>query len=99
MFGLSKREIEKKFVRSELALLAWRSQEISASLDKARTDAKEAPPKTQRRTLGAQVPDGLPDHFFNEEGELDLRKVRGEEAYRYMAAIGIKLPVFAGVRR
>lgn len=101
MFGLSKREMEKKFTRSEMALLAWRSQEISASMDKIKTEGKEegaASPK-KRKVHDAQIPEGLPDRFFNEEGELDLRNVTGEEAHKYMSSIGIQLPVFAGTRK
>jgi hypothetical protein len=90
MFGLSKRELDAKFTKSELALLAWRSQEVSASMEKS-TGSR----KGQRKNYSdAEVPEGLPDHFFDPEtGELDLRRVTGEEAYKYMAAIGIRLPV------
>lgn len=99
MFGLSKRELEKKFTRSELVLLAWRSQEMSASLEK-QTEAQKAgtaPPK-RRNYFDAAVPEGLPDHFYNADGEIDLRQVRGEDAYKYMSAIGIKLPIMYGSR-
>ena len=100
MFGLPKREIEKKFVRSELVLLAWRSQEISASLE--RTTSSEGAPATgakrKKRYTDAQVPENLPDNFYNEEGEIDLRRVTGEEAYKYMSSVGVKLPVMHGHR-
>ncbi len=61
MFGLSKRELEKKFTRSELLLLAWRSQEISASF------AQQIPSSSGTRKkfyTDASVPEGLPDHFW-----------------------------------
>lgn len=97
MFGLSKRELEKKFTRSELVLLAWRSQEISASLDSPSSQPPES--KTKRKFyFDSQVPEGLPDKFFNEDGEVDLRKVTGEEAYKYMSSIGVKLPIMYGSR-
>lgn len=40
--------------------------------------------------------DTLPDRFFNEEGELDLSKVTGAEAVRYMnmQSQGHSLPLF-----
>lgn len=95
MFGLSKREIEKKFTRSELILLAWRSQEISAQFAK---DTEMPPPSGKKRKHydNAQVPEGLPDHFYNEEGEVDLRQVTGKEAYQYLSRMGLKLPIMGG---
>jgi len=40
--------------------------------------------------------DNLPDKFFNEEGELDLSKVTGPEAVRYMnmKSREMNLPMF-----
>ena len=96
LFGLSKREIERKFTRSEIALLAWRSQEIAVALEKSAGMGGDAPQR--RKAVNAQVPDGLPDRFFNEKGEVDLSKVTGEDAWQYMSAQGIKLPVFGGGR-
>lgn len=37
--------------------------------------------------LVKQVP-GLPDRFFNQEGDLDLRQVSGDEAVKYVRALG-----------
>lgn len=99
MFGLSKRELEKKFTRSELVLLAWRSQEMSASLERQTESPKGAQSAQPKRVyLDAQVPQGLPDHFYNKDGEIDLRQVSGEEAYKYMSSVGIKLPIMTGSR-
>jgi hypothetical protein len=88
MFGLSKREMEKKFRRSELVTLAWRSQEVSVSFE-----TKEGKPQKKRKYSNAQVPQNLPDHFYNEDGEIDLRQVTGPEAYKFMMMQGVKLPV------
>jgi hypothetical protein len=99
MFGLSKRELEKKFVRSELVMLAWRSQEISASFESIRPQVETGDKTKKKRYLDAQVPEGLPDKFYNDDGEIDLRKVTGEEAYKYMSSIGVKLPIMTGSRR
>ena len=38
------------------------------------------------------VPEGVPEHFFNEDGEIDLRQVSGKEALKYFAAMGIAIP-------
>lgn len=78
--------------------MGWRSQEMSYSLEqqtKAAADGVSAPPKVP---LDAQIPMGLPAHFYNEQGEIDLRNVSGEEAYRFMMAQGIKLPIVMGSR-
>jgi hypothetical protein len=92
MFGLSKREIEKKFRRSELSILAWRSQEVSASFDK-QTESPAISTGKRKKNYAGQVPEGLPDHFYNEDGEIDLRQVTGAEAYKFLMAQGMKLPI------
>jgi hypothetical protein len=96
MFGLSKREMEKKFRRSELIIMAWRSQEVSASLEiKQEGTVPESGGRRKKNTYAdAQVPKNLPDKFYNEEGDIDLRRVTGAEAYKYMMSQGVKLPVF-----
>jgi hypothetical protein len=45
--------------------------------------------------------EALPDRFFNEDGELDLSKVKGEEAVAYMNAQSkaLNLPMFPVIRR
>jgi hypothetical protein len=94
MFGLSKRELEEKFRRSEIAILAWRSQELSYKLSHSTGSTSGKKRKTGYDT---QV-EGLPDKFFNEEGEVDLRQVTGEEAYKYLSSIGMRLPIMHGRR-
>lgn len=98
MFGMSKREIDKKFTRSEMAILGWRSQEISASLQKQSDGVTTSNTDTQvgrksRRRQQDGVPENLPDHFYNENGEVDLRQVTGAEAYKYFQKQGIRLPL------
>lgn len=39
------------------------------------------------------IPENLPDKFFNDEGEVDLRRVTGEEARKYFSMLGMQLPV------
>ena len=102
MFAMGKRELEDKFTRSEMMLLAWRSQEMSASLDAQTKGLNLGSGGMTRAISGGQVPAGLPEHFFRKDydpaagigpGELDLRQVTGEEAYRYFSSIGVKLPI------
>ena len=102
MFALSKRELEEKFTRSELVLIGWRSQEMAASLEKQTADVRHSVGSYSGAKYAGEVPEGLPDHFFRKTydpetglgpGELDLRQVTGEEAYKYFASMGIKLPI------
>lgn len=79
--------------------------EIYAALDKkaARSLPQPKPKpkvkikKTKRgrkREYDGVVPEGLPDKFYDPiTGEIDLRRVTGREAYKYFAAIGIRLPI------
>lgn len=46
-----------------------------------------------------QIPEGLPDKFFDEEGSVNLSKVTGEEAAKYLNLIGIPVSPLGGVRR
>jgi len=94
---MGRRALEEKFTRSELIILAWRSQETSAALEKQTEEGKKGGKtgtKPQRDWVpDSQMPANLPDRFFNEDGEVDLRNVTGEEAYRYFSSIGVKLPI------
>jgi hypothetical protein len=94
MFGLSKRELEAKFMKSEVVLLAWRSQELANNMNK--DSDRPALGKRRPHSFDVSVPEGLPDHFYNKDGEIDLRQVTGEEAYRYFSSQGIRLPIMGG---
>lgn len=99
MFGLSKREMEKKFKRSELAIMAWRSQETAAAFERDTADVKKTAENLKsrkKRKTGGKTIDGLPDHFYNKDGEIDLRQVTGKEAYQFFSKQGIRLPIIAG---
>lgn len=92
MFHMSKRELEEKFTVSELFFVAWRSSEIAFGMEK-KFKATGLGDTKVKNFGGINVPQNLPEHFFNEQGELDLRRVTGREAYRYFQAIGIPLAV------
>jgi hypothetical protein len=87
------REIEERFTRSELVILAWRSQEQHYNLQK---DMPKKSKKGKRKMVYGPDdigPQGMPDEFFNEDGEIDLRKVKGEDARRYFEMkLGIPMP-------
>jgi hypothetical protein len=92
MFGMSKRELDAKFTKSELFILAWRSQEQSWKLEESmHKNGNQSPAKGHHHVEG--TPAGLPDKFFNKEGEVDLRQVTGREAYKYFSAMGLKFPI------
>jgi len=102
MFGIGKRELEAKFTKSEMVLLAWRSQEVSHNMD-ASTKNTLTNGSGSARVDRSQIPENLPDHFFRKDwdpeagigpGELDLRQVRGDEAYKYFSTMGVHLPIF-----
>jgi hypothetical protein len=94
MFALSKRELEAKFTKSEMVLLAWRSQETSYLMDQSiKEGSSEETTVSKKKRSVEGAPADLPDHFFNEDGEVDLRRVTGQEAYKYMQSIGIQLPI------
>ena len=112
------REIKKRFTKTDLVILAWRSQEQAYQLKRRYDTGKTRKPKTRfldRETVNAfgeeeeqpggkrrqteGVPEGLPDRFYNKDGEVDLSRVTGEDAWKYFAAQGIKLPRFPGRER
>ena len=95
--------IEEKFTKSDLAVIAWRSQETYYQTKLKMGTNKypgtvdytynEITGKKRIEVPGAHVPEGLPDRFYNEEGELDLRQVTAVDAYNFFKAQGILLPV------
>lgn len=78
LFHLPIREIEKRFTKSELSITAWVSQETADNMDKRNK------PDPNKKDLG--LPSGLPDHFFNSDGELDLRNAKGAEIQKFFQA-------------
>lgn len=94
------RELEEKYTVSDFFVIAWRSQEVSHNM-KVRFGDKPKPPKKKKVDAPAKdvplekrvVDPDLPDHYFNETGELDLRKVTGAEAWKYFSEQGVNLPI------
>lgn len=104
-FQMPLREIRERFTWSEIVLLGWRSAEQAHQLkDKTpanlrNTRTKAGGKKPRKHYEHGEIPDNLPDRFFNEEGEVDLSKVTGRDAVKYLQAIGINVPVGGGVTR
>jgi hypothetical protein len=93
---MSKRELEQKFTKSEMFFVAWRSTEVAFQMEKKfKTPVGTAGEMPTRDFGGVKVPQNLPAHFFNAQGELDLRGVTGKEAHRYFQSLGIPLAVMS----
>jgi len=50
-------------------------------------------PAGAKTTPQGVLPEGLPNRFFNADGELDLRGVTGADAFRFFQAQGKTLPI------
>ena len=86
------REIEERFTKSELVLMAWRSQELHYNLKKDMPETKKG---KKRIMYGPEDigPEGMPDEFYDEDGEINLSQVKGEDARRYFETrLGIPMP-------
>lgn len=101
-FTMPLHEINERFTRSELFMVAWRSQEQHFNLKK-RMKKYDKPGSNvgDRSRYGSTdiIPDELPESFYNDEGEIDLSKVTGNQARKYMANLGIPFPVIGQVGR
>jgi len=106
------REIRRRFTRSDMAIMGWRSAEMSANMrDKTVRTAPlpssmdgevqhskfesvdhDAVLKNIENRLG-----GIAYKMTDERGEIDLRRLTGDEAVTYLQAIGV--PVFNMGRR
>lgn len=88
-------EVEQRFTSSELAIVGWRSQETAYLMDKQmkKGQANAGPPVEAGELMtDPSLPYGLPERFFNKDGELDLRQVTGAEALRFLRTQGVNVP-------
>lgn len=104
-FKLPMREVRKRFTKSELAMVAWRSGEMAHNMtSKTRESAQSRPSGQQIESTG--VPPVYSDaevralearmgpvayKIANKEGEVDLRQLTGNEALQFMGAMGIRI--------
>jgi hypothetical protein len=104
-FRIPIREVRKRFKRSEIAILAWRSSEMGYNmsvtrnkpiLDRsngAQTDYTGPPPvhsEQEIRMLEERL-GPVAIKMVNEQGEVDLRKLTGDEALHFMGSMGIHI--------
>jgi hypothetical protein len=104
MLQLPLEEIRERFTWSEMVLLGWRSQEQSHNWKKRSKGLgkrEHHEPAGDKRHYGADdsIPEGLPERFYDEEGSVNLSKVKGKEAVAYMNALGFKIPPIGGTSR
>lgn len=101
--GLPSREIRKRFTKSDVVLMGWRSGEISANMrTNVNSEVRIPPPATIPNNSYAGNDDVLRgieerlggviiERMVNEHGDVDLRRLTGREAAQYFQALGIPL--------
>lgn len=101
-FAMPLSELKERFTKSELFMIGWRSQEQHfhfkkrmKKIDKGRGTESHTEEGGYKKRYGSLdiIPENLPDRFFNEDGEVDLSRVTGREALKYMELQGMPFPV------
>lgn len=92
---LPMRELKKRYTRSELFILAWRSAEIAHNMGenaKPRTpsqhptvDIDDAYESALERRLGS-----IANKITDKDGEVDLHGLTGKEVLNFFGALGVK---------
>ncbi len=80
--------------RHEMSPDEWEKFEVREAGQKRPVDRQ---PKTRtgrkrRKEYDGHVPEGLPDRFYDEEGEINLSKVKLKDALKYLTGMGFKFP-------
>lgn len=93
MFHEPMRVVEERFTTSELFIMSWRSREVYAKMQ-PKERAKQLPQApTDTEAPRNTAYSGLPQEFINADGELDLRQVRGDQAWQFLMRQGIHVPM------
>jgi hypothetical protein len=99
--NMPSREIRRRFTRSDMAIMGWRSAEMSANMrDKTVQLPSSMDGEVQHSkfesvdhdTVLKNIEDrlgGIVYKMVDERGEIDLRKLTGEEACTYLNVIGV----------
>jgi hypothetical protein len=87
------RQILKTYTKSELSIIAWRSAETAHNMNEMQQDRPVmAPAKIETPVseleLERKLGPAIVDKFGGIDGEVDLRKLTGDEAIRYMRVMG-----------
>lgn len=100
-FKIPLREIRRRFTKSEVVLMAWRSQEQHhAFKQRMKQDSKDVTSSGKKRKHYSDAigPERMPDKFFDEQGDFNLSKVTGEEARMYFER-QLRIPMPPGVSK
>lgn len=92
MFHEPVKVVEMRFTKSEMFIMSWRSREIYAKMQPKKGPPQPGAPMEHAAQVQPQV-SGLPPEFTNAEGELDLRQVRGDQAWQFLMKQGIHVPM------
>jgi|HubBroStandDraft_1064217.scaffolds.fasta_scaffold605877_2 hypothetical protein len=110
-FHVPMREVEERFTKSEMAIMAWRSNELGYLMHqsmqnsalRAQSSARGVPEavdyiETDEKLIKLEQRLGpIADKLENKHGEIDLRQLTGPEACRFLNCLGI--PIMPGVTR
>jgi hypothetical protein len=62
-------------------------------VEKKKLVVKKKPKKKRKKQYDGHVPEGLPDRFYDENGEVNLSKVELKDALKYLNGMGFRFPV------
>lgn len=103
MFKLPMREIKRKYTKSELAVLAWRSQELAHNMSQHSKRASRQPfvgagrmryqePPTVDDVIISSIEKRLgpiADKITGDDGDVDLHRLTGAEAHAFFSSLGV----------
>ncbi len=88
------RQILKTYTKSELSIIAWRSAETAYNMSQiqcqqpANVGKEPGDRPVEASELEEKLGPVIVDKFGGVDGEVDLRKLTGQEAIRFMKALG-----------
>ena len=87
------REARKRYKRSELAIMSWRSSELAYNMgQRVKSSSPSFAPMLEDAAVSAleHKLGSIGDKITNVDGEVDLGQLTGEEAMRFFDAMGIQ---------
>lgn len=85
------RELRQRYTKSEMAIMAWRSSEMSHNMSQMTAKNGGGPEEDKQLSALERRLGGIAEKIENEKGELDLHKLTGPEAMQFMASMGIPI--------
>jgi hypothetical protein len=89
------RELRKRYTKSEMFVMAWRSSEIAYNMGKLHKTEAPTPEKVATASQSAYEArlesqlGSIVDKLTDEEGEVSLHGLTGKEAMHFMGSMGI----------